>query len=155
MDSHVVFVKTEKGEAEIVSRAHKLNHGLRYALILVDGKSTVGEILTKSAGLPQIELALTQLATNGFIRTLIEAKKPQIAARDPKGELIALARSLLGNQAGTIEKKLRESESSPDALAQTASACKRLIKLSIDEQKAEEFLSRAQEIIYASSLHAH
>lgn len=155
MDSHVVFVKTEKGEAEIATRAHKLNHALRYALILVDGKSTVGQIMAKGAGLPQIDLALTQLATNGFIRTLVETTRPQIVTRDPQSELVALAQSLLGKQAGPIERKLRDSANTADALAETASACKRLIKLSIDEQKAEEFLRRAQEIIYASSLHAH
>ena len=52
MDPRIVFLKTQKGEAEIVTRTNKLNHALRYVLILVNGKSTVGEIMDKGAGLP-------------------------------------------------------------------------------------------------------
>lgn len=155
MDARVVFAKTEKGDAEISTRTYKLNHALRYALILVDGKSTVGQILAKGAGLPHIELALDQLATAGFIRTLTQATQPVLVKRDPKGELIALAHSMLAGQAGPIVKKLTESDNTPDALVQTANACKRLIKLAIDENKAEEFLRQAQEIIYASTLASH
>lgn len=153
MDPRVVFSKTEKGEAEITSRTYKLNHALRYVLILVDGKSSVGDILAKGAGLPRIEAALDQLAAGGFIHTLTQASQPvSIVKRDLKAELIALAYDMLGNQSSAVVKKLNESDDSPDALSQAVNTCKRLIKLAIDEKKADEFQRRAQEIIYASTL---
>jgi hypothetical protein len=155
MDARVVFRKTEKGEQEIVSRTCKLNHALRYVLILVDGESTVGQILGKGAGLPEIETALDYLAASGFIQTTVEAnlsKRGNVVKRDAKSEIIALAHALLGPQAGPVVKKIQGSDNAPEALAQTANVCKRLIKLAINDQVAEEFVRRAQEIIYTSTL---
>lgn len=153
MDARVVFLKTKKGEEEISHRTHKLNHALRYVLILVNGKSTVGEIQSKGHGLPNIEGALDALAAQGFIQTVTESKlRGNIVKRDARSEIIELAHSLLADRAGPIIKKLNEAGDTPDALTQTANACKRLIKLTIDDQKAEEFVSRAQEIIFASTL---
>lgn len=154
MDSRVVFRKTPKGAEEIATRTHKLNHALRYVLILVDGESTVGEVLAKGAGLPEIEIALDYLAASGFIQTTVEADLRNGAPirRDARSDMIALAHSLLGAQAGPVVKKLRESGDEPEALAHTANVCRKLIKLAINDQQAEEFVRRAQEIIYASRL---
>lgn len=152
MDARLVFAKTAKGENEIVSRTHKLNHVLRYALILVNGSSTVKDILDKSAGLPNIERALDYLATTEFIHTLQEVQNAGHIQRDPKSEIIALAHSMFGEQANPVIKKLSAADNSPDALSETTDACKRLIKLTIDEQHAEDFVRRSQEIIYASTL---
>ena len=154
MDSRLVFVKTKKGDEEITSRTYKLNHALRYVLILVDGKSTVKEIIDKGAGLPNMEQALNYLATADFIHTLQEVQSTGFTKRDPKSEIISLARYMFGDQAAPVIKKLHEADDSPDSLAQTTNACKRLIKLAIDAEKAEEFVRRSQEIIYASTLHA-
>lgn len=154
MDARVVFQKTAKGDQEIASRAYKLNHALRYVLILVDGESTVGEILAKGAGLPEIEIALDYLASSGFIQTTAEALiKPGMAVkRDAKSDIIALAHTLLGANAGPVVRKIQDSDEEPEVLAQTTNVCKRLIKLAINDQKAEEFVRRAQEIIYTSRL---
>lgn len=153
MDPRVVFLKTKKGEEEIAIRTHKLNHALRYVLILVDGKSTVGEIQGKGDGLPNIEATLDLLAAQGFIHTVVESKQTgNIIKRDPKSEIIDLAHALLGDKARPIIKKLHEADDTPEALAQATNACKRLIKLTIDDQKAEDFVRRAQEIIFASTL---
>ena len=154
MDARVVFRKTNKGDVEIASRTYKLNPALRYVLILVDGESTVGQILAKGAGLPEIETALDYLAASGFIQTTVEAnlKSGVVVKRDAKSDIIALARALLGAQAGPVVRKLQDADNAPEALAQTANVCKRLIKLAINDQKADEFVRRAQEIIYASTL---
>lgn len=153
---NVVFVKTSKGNEEIIQRTHKLNHGLRYVLILVNGKSTVGEILEKGAGLPAIDQALEYLATSGFIETISdtvsENKQTKRGAFSPRTEIIALAQAMLGAQATPVVKKFSEANDEPDALTQTATICKRLIKLAIDEKKADEFARRAQEIIFASKI---
>lgn len=157
IDPHVVFLKTSKGETEIATREHKLNHALRYVLILVDGKSTVDEIQSKGSGLSNIQGALDLLASQEFIRTLAEAKQANNASRhDPKDEIIYLVKKMLGAHAGPVIKKFLDSDDSPEALAATVTSCKRLIKLAIDDEKAEDFVRRAQEIIFSSALqHRH
>jgi hypothetical protein len=153
MDARVVFLKTAKGETEITTRAHKLNHALRYVLILVDGKSTVGEIMSKGAGLSNITDALDQLAALDFIHTIAETKlSTQYLKQDPKTKIISMVNDLLGERAGPIIKKLHVSDESPEALEQSITACKHLIKLTIDNKKAEDFVRRAQEIIFASTV---
>lgn len=153
---HVVFVKTTKGNEEIEQRTHKLNHGLRYVLILVNGKSTVGEILGKGEGLPAIDQTLEYLATSGFIETISdtisENTQTKRSAFSPKSEIIALAQAMLGPQATPVVKKFTETNDEPDALTDTAMTCKRLIKLAIDDKKADEFARRAQEIIFSSRI---
>ena len=149
---NVVFVKTSKGDEEIVQRTHKLNHGLRYVLILVNGRSTVGEILEKGAGLPAIDQTLEYLATSGFIDTISENVQTKHGTFSPKNEIIALAQAMLGAQAAPVVKKFSETNDEPDALTHTATICKRLIKLAIDEEKADEFARRAQEIIFSSRI---
>jgi hypothetical protein len=42
MDVNAIYVKTEKGEEEIRSRAYKLSQRLRTILIMVDGTTTGG-----------------------------------------------------------------------------------------------------------------
>ena len=152
MDRRLVFVKTPKGNDEITSRAYRLNHGLRYVLILVNGKSTVAEILAKGVGLPNMEQSLDELAVAGFIHTLTETTQSQVQKYSPKDEIIALSKTMLGAQATPIIKKLRESADTPEALAQTADTCKRLIKLAINDTLADEFVRRSQEIIFSSTL---
>jgi len=153
MDARLVFVKTAKGEEELALRTFKLNHALRYVLILVDGKSTVKEILDKGAGLPNMEQALNYLATGDFVVTLQQVKNTSRVQHSPRSEIIELAQSMFGDKAAPIVKKLRETSDATDALVQTTNACKRLIKLTIDDKKAEDFVRRSQEIIYASTLH--
>ena len=152
IDPRLVFLKTEKGEVEFSTRAYKLNHALRYVLILVNGKSTVDEIRSKGAGLPNVDETLSQLAELGFIDSQIASKPSSSAfANNPKSELIALAHEILGTQAAAVIKKLIASDETTQALAETTTACKRLIKLAIDDHKAGDFERRAQEIIYSTS----
>lgn len=154
MDASLVLLKTEKGEAEITSRKYKLNHALRYVLILVNGKSSVKEILDKGAGLPNLAPSLDYLVNAGFVQTQQDVLSAHFDHHHPRDEIIALANKMFGSQAAPVIKKLRESAEARDALVQTANACKRLIKLTIDDENAEEFMRRSQEIIYASSAHA-
>ncbi len=151
MDARLIFVRTEKGEAELQSRAHGLVHGLRFVLILVDGKSPVSKILEKGAGLPNISDALEKLAREGFIRTTEEVQRGGMQVKDPKRELILLAQTLLGKQGAGVVKKLQECKDTPEDLARTAEQCKKLIKLMIDDTKADEFVRRSNEILFVAA----
>lgn len=64
----IVYRKTEKGQTEIATRAHKLVPRLRSALILVDGKRS-DEELAKLIPAPA-DGVLASLQADGFIEAL-------------------------------------------------------------------------------------
>ncbi|MEO1767174.1 hypothetical protein [Thiobacter aerophilum] len=155
MDPRLVFVRTAKGEEEFERRTHGLSQALRRVLILVDGKSPVARIMERGLGLPDVEGALTTLAQEGFIATAEEAGRRGLGVGDPKAELATLARSLLGPQSAKVVKKIQESGDTPQELAATIDSCRKLIKLFIDDAKAEEFARRAHELLFSSTQMGH
>ncbi|CDH46090.1 MAG: hypothetical protein IPL59_07310 [Candidatus Competibacteraceae bacterium] len=79
MQLNKIYAKTAKGLEEIQTRIHKLPANLRRLLIMVDGHSTAAEMINRLTTLGEVELALDQLATGGFIA--VPASKS--AAPDP------------------------------------------------------------------------
>ena len=63
-----LFDKTDKGRDEISTRRFHLPPRMRTLLLLVDGKSTVDQLLHKVAGIGLDETALTELLDKQFIR---------------------------------------------------------------------------------------
>lgn len=150
MNIHAHVRKTPKGEEEILTRAHKLDHHLRFVLILVDGTSTVEQIVKKGAGMPEVQGSLSQLAAEGYIE--IEGETPVStggtrSAAEAKAELIAMARELLGSDAGKVVSKLEGAPDTKEALLEVAGQCKKLVRLLIDERKADELMVRCENIL--------
>lgn len=156
MDKDLVLVKTDKGKEELASRRN-LSLDLRHALILVDGHSTLNELLLKGAGLPLLADSLNVLIRTGYAKTLADLTTPQAvpekAARQPAGsgsikqQLIFLADSLLEAQSDKIIKKIEDSSDSTDALLSTIASCGKVIRLVIDEEKADTFVVAAKDIL--------
>ncbi len=67
MDRNIVLAKTAKGHEEVKSRTHGLAQKQRTILIMVDGVATVGDILAKFGGIPEIAATLDALARDGFV----------------------------------------------------------------------------------------
>jgi len=67
MELHQVYIKTAKGLEEIQSRTYKLSAHLRRLLIMVDGRSTVAELIGRLTALGDIQPALIELEAGGFI----------------------------------------------------------------------------------------
>ena len=151
MDNRLVFVRTAKGEDEFQHRTHRLAQALRLVLIMIDGKSPVSRLLERGGTMTDVPTALKVLSTEGFISTAEEATRGGQAVGDPKAEMISLSRRLLGEHCTKVVKKIEDSGNTPQALSQTAEACGKLIRLFIDETKADEFIRRAKEILYASA----
>lgn len=72
-----IYRKTDKGRAEIDTRAHRLVPRLRNALILVDGKRS-GDDLRGMLG-AQADDTLKALVTEGFIETAATVAEPAAA----------------------------------------------------------------------------
>jgi hypothetical protein len=150
MDTKLVFVKTEKGQQEITTRQFHLRHSLRYVLILIDGKATVEKITEKGAGLCDINEALATLSQEGFIQPIEESTFGASSEEGSKADVIAMAHSLLGAHSTNVVKKLQQAQDTPEGLIEAAESCRKLIKLVIDEAKAEEFVRQAREIIFSN-----
>lgn len=72
-----VYRKTDKGQTEIATRAHRLVPRLRSALILVDGKRSEDEL--GKLILPPAEGVLASLLNDGFIEAVGGAPEPAAA----------------------------------------------------------------------------
>lgn len=162
MERHAIVAKTQKGEEEIQRRAHGLDRTLRYVLILVDGRSTVQQLLEeKGLALPDVEGSLRKLQEAGFITiggvggvaaagTAAEPGCVVPAHKDPaalKAELIAIAKEVLGADAAKIVSKLEAAPNTPDGLQETVNSCKKMVKLLIDEKKAEALMARCSSVL--------
>ncbi|HEY6012331.1 MAG TPA: hypothetical protein VIX18_12785 [Nitrospirota bacterium] len=142
MNSKKVYKKTAKGLEEISSRKYGISQNLRHVLILVDGMADVTKILEKGSGIPNIEQHLEELAAQGFIQSDDHTTISAI-----KEELIAAAQQTLGPDADKIITKLRDAHETKEGLEETVSSCKRLVRLVIDEKKAEELMSKCSAIL--------
>ncbi len=70
MDSSTIYAKTQKGREEIATRAYRIVPRLRTLLIVVDGQSTVGELIEKAQSLGGIAPMLAELERHGFIEAV-------------------------------------------------------------------------------------
>ncbi|GBE10761.1 hypothetical protein BMS3Abin12_01334 [bacterium BMS3Abin12] len=171
MDMELIFFKTEKGKDEIEHRTCGLPFKQRRVLILVDGEATVAELQAKSAGVPGLMEALEDLQRRGFVQAVgsdvpaasavdsavpvgaatdsTPAPEPEPAPRSGNGRerLINLAGEILGPSAAKVTRKLREAPDSPEALVACLESCRKIVKLTIDEGKAEELYRRGRALL--------
>ncbi len=74
MDPNALLVKSQKGVEEIESRAHGLSHKLRGALIMIDGESTLAQILDRCGEFSdRVQAQILELALEGYIETVNES----------------------------------------------------------------------------------
>jgi len=142
MDPKTIYQKTVKGEEELRTRKYNLPQNLRQVLIFVDGKSNITKILEKSAGFPNVGQSLEDLAAQGFVYF-----DDTVTFAGIKEELIATARQTLGADAEKVIAKIKDAPDSKEGLQATMSSCKKLVKLVIDEKKAEELIQKCSEIM--------
>ncbi|WP_127477174.1 hypothetical protein [Sulfurivermis fontis] len=157
MDRSAIVAKTAKGEEEIQSRKYGLERNLRYVLILIDGKTSVQQLVDeKGAALPDVAGSLRTLAEQGFIsiggvslgaddETCTVAAEQDIPTL--KAALIAIAKEVLGADAGKIVSKLEAAPDSREGLQEAVNSCKKVVRLLIDEKKAEALMARCGTVL--------
>jgi hypothetical protein len=142
MNPTTVFKKSEKGEEEIRTRKHGISQQLRQVLIFVDGTAAVSKILEKTAGLSEVDRALEELQQQGFIEESNAANATSV-----KAELIAMARSTLGAGAEKVVAKITDAPDTKPGLEAAVAGCKKLVRLTIDEKKADELITKCSELL--------
>ncbi len=75
MDVNLVLVKTDKGLNEIKTRQFKLNSRIRAILIVIDGKTSVGKLISQFSHIDSVEKDISNLITYGFLRIATDFKK--------------------------------------------------------------------------------
>ena len=117
----IIYRKTDKGHAEIETRAHRLLPKLRQALILVDGKKSSDEL---SKMILEPEATLATLRVEGFIEVLATladrpapssapAATPARQAASPdtlRREALRFVNDQMGPAAETIALKLEKAK---------------------------------------------
>jgi hypothetical protein len=73
MNLQAVLAKTDKGVEEIETRKHRLEQKLRTILIVVNGKSTAGELVKQFEQQGDIGPLLERLLAEGYIREAVAA----------------------------------------------------------------------------------
>lgn len=168
MDGTTILGKTHKGVDELAHRTAAVSQKLRSVLILVDGKTCFAELLRKFSFMPQCDEHLAWLMQHGFIQAMPatpdtaprataatsaepDSMLPAPAAPSPREALLALAHDLLGTHAHAVVQRLQDTEDTPEALAQALERCHKLIRLSIDEKKAEQFRRLGTALLVAAT----
>ena len=159
MNLETIYVKTEKGKAELATR-RDLPTALRHALILVDGHSKLKDLLKKGEGMPHFADSLEMLEQMRLLAPAgaSAASPPPPTPAQPqaptasegstvKAQLVVLATNLLGAQATKTLKKIEESAATKESLIMMIEGCSKVIRLTIDEKKAEEFAIAAKRIV--------
>jgi hypothetical protein len=152
MRSDLVLFRTRKGEEILLSHGHEISVNQRRALLTIDGKTTVADLAKKVFWVSELILMLNELYANGFIHDDIsmipsEANQNGGAGTLLKLQLAGIAKELLGNNAERIIKKIEEVDNTPESLEQALLSCKKLIKLTINEEMADTFLQRGLQVI--------
>jgi hypothetical protein len=159
MDRNAVLAKTAKGLEEIKSRTHGLAQKQRTILIMVDGVATVGDILAKFGGIPEIAASLDALARDGFVEVkgmtgaaTAPAARPAPPGRPAaaplqtrKDALSGLARYLidnLGPGADDLTGRLEGARTSAEFVA-AVERCAEMLDGVRGAQKAQIFRERA------------
>ncbi|MGA8863440.1 MAG: hypothetical protein WBM09_06985 [Gallionella sp.] len=167
MNPGTVYVKTEKGKARFEAR--DIPTALRHALILVDGHSTLAELMRKGEGLENLADVFEMLEEMGLMAPLgsvaasptpppsapSAATPVQTPSATPVGpvkrQLVGLAIRVLGDKAEKVIKKIDDTADSNIALMYTIDICSKMIKLTIDEKKGAAFLKAARDILNKQS----
>jgi len=126
------------------SRTYGLAPGLRRVLILVDGVSDDGKILQKGAYLTDdIPAGLRQLALQEYIHD----KVVNLTIDNAKNELIRIAQETLGTAAEKVVEIIRQAPDDKDGLTAALSRCKKLVKMVIDEKKANTLSEKCSAVL--------
>ncbi|UCG77506.1 MAG: hypothetical protein JSV21_07945 [Nitrospirota bacterium] len=142
MASSVIFVLTDKGHEELKTRKYKVPMHQRRVLILVDGKSDINSIKEKGHGMPGIEESLGVLEADGYISKASGHDRLSL-----KSELLKIIKEVLGKSSDKVLSKLEKVPDSAPELRSAMAECKKLVKLTISESKAEELLKKCNEFI--------
>lgn len=153
MDADVVLARTPLGTEALEKHDHDLPRVLRHALILIDGHSTLAKLEQRGSIIPDFPAALRELVARGLV-TPVGHSVPAPAnggsaggGRTLSSAIVTMAETILGDKGGKVVKRIEEAGQTREELTAAVEACYKLIRLTIDESRAEEFRKAAKDLI--------
>ncbi|MBI1810352.1 MAG: hypothetical protein HY035_04190 [Nitrospirae bacterium] len=129
--SHILYRipnLTEKGKQEIISHQAGVKLEYRWILVLIDGKSTIKEILDKARGVDNTPAILIDLINEEYVEIT--------QTYDLIGEFVKIASNVLGKDSKIIIRKLNECSYKHDSILKTILEVKKNVHAVIGEDKA-------------------
>lgn len=154
-NSDRAYAKTDKGREEVEQRRYGLAPRARSVLIVLDGKTPLRLLAERYSANPHFFVEVDALLEQGFIAEVPTgsarpaARASEAATGDPRGQLAELARSLLGKHAQPVVTRIEKCAGGTEELVACLDSCHKLIRLTIDEQKAEQFVQRGRRLLSA------
>ena len=152
MHPDLILFRTPKGEEIAHGHGHEIPANLRRALLVVDGKTSVTNLAKKVFWVNDVASVLQELYSLGLIHDDVSTIHGQVSQSGGAGlllkiQLANIAKELLGNNAERIIKKIEDADGTPEALESALLSCKKLIKLTINDELADTFLRRGLKAI--------
>jgi len=144
LEGNPVLLRTEKGEEELKTRKYGLSVRMRGVLILVDGNSSLEKIQMKAYGMPDVDSAIESLLDEGYIEPVADSEDGVAVLKSRWKEA---AREILGDQAEKVVSRIEDAPDDMEGLRAAVEGSVKLVKLTIDEKKAEELMKKAEEIL--------
>ncbi len=113
MDANLIYEKTAAGEEAVRQRTRVVQRNTRMVLILVDSKSTVGELCEKTGNVQLVETALMDLERDG----LIAPKLAQDSVWEQSKKLAEEIKTAAIHRLGRNEQPAAEKKEPPQEIA--------------------------------------
>ncbi|MBI3562991.1 MAG: hypothetical protein HY080_14870 [Gammaproteobacteria bacterium] len=152
MNTQTVLVRTAKGKAALETKQSALDQRQRFVLVMVDGHNNLTQISNKGLPLPDLMREVNGLMRDGYIKTLSHfnpsppPSTPHKTASMPKiqtpalirQELIRTLRLMLDDDSDAFIDKIENTPANTTALTNVANTCVKLVRLTLDETKADK-----------------
>jgi hypothetical protein len=146
-----IYRRTVKGEEEITKRTYKLNHMHRFVLIMIDGKATVENIVSRSSEQWKPRQSLYEMEKHGFIENINEEFSKETSVSELKLELIQAAKNALPNNYQKTVNKIINADMRKKSLSDAIDSACIFIKLTISEEVSETLKEKLHQILEKSS----
>lgn len=143
----IIYKRTSKGEEEIKKRTHKLDHEHRFVLIMIDGKASSEDVVSRSSVHWKPAQCLLELEALGFIENI----NPELGANSEIGKLkqslILVVQTKLPNNHKKIVNKILNAELTKTALLNAIDSGCMFIKLTVSEGIADSLKIELHEVV--------
>jgi len=147
-----IYKRTAKGDEEIRNRTYKLDHALRFILIMIDGKAAVDNIISRSSEQWKPIECLFELETRGFIENIDQQSSKASLSAVQQNLILSIQKNIPNNNAKIINKIISSPLDRKSLEKAIDSACI-FIKLTISEDiskslklELHHILSRSTEV---------
>ncbi|MBL4659704.1 MAG: hypothetical protein JKY19_05060 [Alcanivoracaceae bacterium] len=148
---NTIYKRTAKGEDEIKKRTFKLDHALRFVLIMVDGKTCADDIISQSSEQWKPVQCLFELENQGFIENIDSNAPPSANIGQLKQNLISVIQQYLPKNNTELVNKILNAELKKKSMADAIDSNCIFIKLTISEEISNQLKIKLHNILNNSS----